>query len=387
MVPIAYNLRGLAVRRTSTIASALGIAMVVFVLAAALMLSEGIRRTLGKGGRPDNAIVLRKGSDAEMASGIDLEALKLIAAAPGVKRGEGGKPLLAGEVIVMVIGEKPAGGLSNVTVRGVPDGAAALRPELVVIEGRAPRPGTGEVMIGKRLRGRFKGFEVGRSFELRKNRPAQIVGVFAAAGSAYESEAWGSLDTMQSAFGREGYVSSIRVRLESPAAFDGFRTFVEQDKRLGLDALREPVFLEKQGEGSSVFFGMMGAVIAFFFSLGAMIGAMITMYAAVSDRQREIGVLRAIGFSRLGILGSFLLESVLLALLGGLVGTLGASLMGFVKISTMNFDSWSEVVFSLTPTPQILLTALVAAGGMGILGGFLPALRASRVSPTVAMRG
>lgn len=387
MIPIAYNLRGLAVRRTSTIASALGIGMVVFVLAAALMLSDGIKRTLGKGGRPDNAIVLRKGSDAEMASGIDLEALKLIAAAPGVRRGEHGRPLLAGEVIVMVIGEKGDGGLSNVTVRGVPDGAAALRPELVVREGRAPRPGTNEVMIGKRLRGRFKGFEVGRSFELRKNRPAQIVGVFSAGGSAYESEAWGSLDAIQSAFGREGYVSSIRVRLESAAAFDGFKTYVEQDKRLGLDALREPVFLEKQGEGTSVFFGMMGAVIAFFFSLGAMIGAMITMYAAVSDRQREIGVLRAIGFSRVGILGSFLLESVLLALLGGLVGIAGASLMGFVKISTMNFDSWSEVVFSLTPTPQILAVALIAAGGMGVLGGFLPALRASRVSPTVAMRG
>ena len=182
-------------------------------------------------------------------------------------------------------------------------------------------------------------------------------------------------------------MSSVRVRLESASAFDGFQTYAEQDKRLGMDVLREPTFAVKQSEGTAAFISIMGKVIAVFFSIGAMIGAMITMYAAVADRRREIGVLRALGFSRLGILGSFLFESTLLALLGGLIGLGGALLMGFVRISLMNFASWSEVVFSLTPTPQILLTALIAAGGMGIVGGFLPALRASRVAPTVAMRG
>jgi putative ABC transport system permease protein len=274
-----------------------------------------------------------------------------------------------------------------VQIRGVPDGVLAFRPEVRVVDGRAPRPGTSEVMIGRRLRGRFKSFELGHSFELRKNRPAQIVGVFESGGSSYESEVWADDDVLRRAFGRDGVVSTVRVRLESPAAFEGFKAYVEQDKRLGLDALREPAFYEKQSEATAKFFGLLGTVIAFFFSIGAMIGAMITMYASVADRRREIGVLRAIGFSRIGILAAFLLESTLLALAGGIVGTAASLALGWVRISTLNFQSWSELVFKLTPTPGILITAVVAAGAMGILGGFLPALRAARVSPTVAMRG
>jgi putative ABC transport system permease protein len=388
MIPVSYNLHGLVVRKTSTVASALGIAMVVFVLATALMLSAGIKRTVGRTGRADNAIVLRKGSDSEMPSAVELPSLKLVQAAPGIARDSDGRPLCAGEVVVVIIGQRADGsGLTNIQIRGVPDNARRLRPEVRLTAGREPRPGTSEVMLGQRLRGRYRGFELGGVIDLRRNRPASIVGVFEADGSAYESEVWGDVESIRSAFGREGVVSSVRVRLDSPSAFDGFKTYVEQDKRLGLEALREPRFFEKQSEDTAKFVTMMGTVIAIFFSIGAMIGAMITMYAAVADRQREIGVLRALGFSRLGILGCFLLEAALLALVGGVVGTGGALLMGFVRISMMNFGSWSEVVFSFAPTPGILLTALCAAAGMGILGGFLPAVRAARVSPTVAMRG
>jgi putative ABC transport system permease protein len=191
---------------------------------------------------------------------------------------------------------------------------------------------------------------------------------------------------LRAAYGREGIVSSVRVHLESPAAFDAFKIGVESEKRLGLQAMRETDFYERQSEGTSKFVGILGTLIAVFFSIGAMIGAMITMYAAVANRQREIGTLRALGFSRRSILGSFLIESVVLALIGGLVGTVASIGMGFVKFSMMNFSSWSEMVFIFDPTPNILGFAIGFAGMMGLVGGFFPAIRAARVSPVAAMR-
>jgi putative ABC transport system permease protein len=197
---------------------------------------------------------------------------------------------------------------------------------------------------------------------------------------------WVDRETLRAAFGREGIVSSVRVHLESPASFDAFKMGVESEKRLGLQAMRETDFFERQSEGTSKFVGILGTLIAVFFSIGAMIGAMITMYAAVANRQREIGTLRALGFSRRSILGSFLIESVVLALVGGLVGTAASIGMGFVKFSMMNFASWSEMVFIFDPTPGILGFAIGFAGLMGLVGGFFPAVRAARVSPVAAMR-
>jgi putative ABC transport system permease protein len=176
------------------------------------------------------------------------------------------------------------------------------------------------------------------------------------------------------------------VRLESPSKFDAFRAGVENDKRLGLQAVRETTFYEKQSEGVAIFIGVLGTIVSVFFAVGAMIGAMITMYAAVANRQREIGMLRAIGFSRTSILGSFVFESVLLAVLGGAVGAVAALGMGFVRFSMVNFASWSEIVFSFEPTPAVMGTALVAAGAMGLLGGLFPAVRAARTSPLKAIR-
>ena len=256
-----------------------------------------------------------------------------------------------------------------------------------IVEGRPARPGSDEVLVGKRIKGRFKGVDLGQSFDLRKNRPAQVVGVFEAGGSSYESEIWVDLDALRAAYAREGGVSSVRVRLASAASFDTFKAAMEGDKAYGYLTLRESDYFEKQSEGTSLFINAMGTLVSVFFAIGAMIGAMITMYAAVANRQREIGTLRALGFSRTSILVSFLLESVLLALLGGAVGA-GASLaMGLVKFSMMNFASWSEIVFAFEPTPRIILTAMAFAGTMGLLGGFFPAVRAARVSPIMAMRG
>jgi putative ABC transport system permease protein len=388
MVPIAYNVRSLAVRRTTTVATAFGIALVVFVLASSLMLGFGIQRTMGTSGRPDYAVVLRKGSDAELPSNIENRLVSLVLAAPGVARDSSGAPLGAGEVVIVIALDKVGtNGVSNLQVRGTTDASFNLRPEVKLTAGRKAQPGTDEVIVGQRMVGRFKGIELGQSFELKKNRKVNVVGVFEAGGSAFESEVWADIDTVRTSFGREGIVSSVTAKLEGQTKFDGFEATVENDKQLLLDAQREDLFYEKQSEGTRAFVMGMGITVAVLFSIGAMIGAMITMYAAVSQRKREVGTLRALGFSRLAILFSFLLESFLLALLGGAVGAACASAMSFVKFSMMNFASWSEIVFSFQPTPQILGFSVLAGGIMGVLGGFLPAIRASTTSPIEAMRG
>ncbi len=388
MIPLSYNVRSLMVRKTTTFASAFGIALVVFVFAAAWMLSQGIRKTLVSAGRADNAIVLRKGSDAELASSIEIKNVSLIAAAPGVKVDEAGTPLVSGEVVVVITQDKTGsdGQVSNVQVRGVSELAFRVRPEVHIVEGRAPKPGTDEVAVGKGLVGRFVGMQLGSTFELKKNRPVNVVGIFEADGTCFESEVWADVNTVRTAFGRDGLVSSVIVKLSSPTKFDGFRATMESDKQLGLEAIVETKYYEKQSQDTSLFVRVLGLIISGFFSLGAMIGAAITMHAAVAQRQREIGTLRALGFSRGSILASFLLESSVLAFAGGAVGIGAALCLSWYKISMLNFATWQEIVFTFDPTPSVLIGSLVFGAGMGVVGGFLPALRAARVSPVEAMR-
>ena len=390
MVPISYNVRSLLVRKTTTIATALGIGLVVFVFASAAMLSSGVTKTMVSAGRPDNAMVLRKGSDTEMASSIELGTMNLILAAPGVKRDTAGGALGSGEIVVVIAQDKmgaPDGQVSNVLVRGVSETALKVHPEVRVVEGRPPQPGTDEVMIGRGLVGRFAGMRIGDKFDLKKNRPVNVVGVFEAGGTSYESEVWANIDTARSSFGRDGLVNSVVVRLDSPSKFDAFRAGVENDKRLGLEASIETKYYEHQSEGTSQFVGILGGIISFFFAFGAIFGAIITMHAAVAQRQREIGTLRALGFSRGSILFSFLLEAVMLAFAGGVVGLLGALALGATKISMMNFQTWQEITFSFDPNPEVLVRSLLWGAVMGIVGGAWPAIRAARISPVQAMRG
>jgi putative ABC transport system permease protein len=387
MIPLRYTYRSLLVRKTTTFATAFGIALVVFVLAASLMMSAGVKKTLGASGREDVAIVLRKGSDAELGSGIEDPQVSLIRAMPGVKK-EDNVPIAVGEVVVVIALEKlGAEGVANVQIRGIGDVSKKLRSKATIVEGRAATPGSDEVVIGKGINGRFRGVKLGDSFELKRNRSVTVVGVFEDQGSSHESEIWIDVDTLRSTFGREGAVSSVRVLLEQPSSYDAFQLAVEQDKRLGLQAMRETKYFENQSQGTSLFIGVLGTVVAVCFSLGAIIGAVITMYASVANRQREIGTLRALGFSRFAILICFLTESVLLALLGGVLGATASLLMGSVEFSMINLSSWSEMTFKLDPVPQILGISVAAAGFMGVLGGFLPAIRASGVSPLAAMRG
>lgn len=387
MVPIQYNIRSLLVRKVTTAATAFGVALVVFVFAAALMLSEGVEQAMLTSGHPDNAIILRDGSDSELSSQVDKEHLGLFRERPEVARG-GGESVI-GEIVVVITAERvdSAGSISNVLLRGTPTDGIGFRPEVKIVAGRAPRPGTNDVIIGEGIAGKFKGMALGQTFELRRNRPLQVVGVFSADGSSYESEVWGDIDVVRTGLGRTAMVSSARVRLSSPTQFAAFKASLEADKRMGVDVMRETDYYRKQSQQTSQFMSGMGVTIAIMFSLAAMIGAAITMNGAVAHRTREIGTLRALGFSRPAILTSFVIESIFLAVLGGLIGSAFVLVLGLFSFSVMNFQTFSEIVIGFHATGGIIVGSITLSAVMGLIGGLLPAIRAARVSPVEAMRG
>jgi putative ABC transport system permease protein len=389
MIPLRYNIRSLVVRRATSVATLFGVALVVFVVAAAMMLTNGINKTLGLSGLPEHAIVIRKGSDAEMTSTIETNAIGMVLAAPGVKKDSAGKPVGGGEIVVVILGDKAdgSGGVSNVLVRGVAENVMALRTNASIVAGRAAKPGSDEVVVGQQIRGRFKGMDVGQQFELKKNRPVTVVGIFEDDGSSFESEVWADVETVRSSFGREGTVTSMTVTLDSPTKFDGFKAAVEQDKRLGLLVQREPTYYEKQSEMTSLLLKGLGVFISFFFIVAAIIGSFITMNTAVAHRKREIGTLRALGFSRKAVMLSFTLECIVLVLAGAAIGLVCAYFMSFVKFSVINFASWSEIVFKFNIDPGVVVWSLIWAGITGLLGGIIPAFLASRMKPIDALRG
>ncbi|MBC7976407.1 MAG: FtsX-like permease family protein, partial [Myxococcales bacterium] len=379
-----YNARSLFVRKVTTLATAFGITLVVCVFAAALMLGEGVNRALTTSGRADNVIILRKGSDAELSSAVGNDYLGLFRGPAQVSQAGG----VIGEIVVVITVDRADGsGVSNVLVRGTPSDGIAFRPEVKIISGRAPKPGTNEVIVGKAISGRFQGIALGGSFEMRRNRPLQVVGEFSADGTSYESEVWGDLDWIRSSLGREAVVSSVRVRLNSPSDFDAYRQIIETDKRFSMKVMREAEYYEKQSQQTSGFLKGLGLMVAILFSVAAMIGAAITMNGAVAHRTREIGTLRALGFSRLAILSSFLLEAIALSLIGDLVGSVLVLLLSLVSFPVMNFQTFSEIVIRFHATPAVFITALLFSAVMGIVGGLFPAIRASRISPVEAMRG
>jgi putative ABC transport system permease protein len=388
LIPLSYNVRSLFVRKATTVATAGGIALVVFVLASSLMLANGMKKAAATAGEANHAMVLRAGSDTEMASAIEVGHVGLILSAPGVKKDETGQPLGSGEIALVIALEKLGveGGVSNIQVRGVDKNVMKIRSQVTITEGRPAQPGAYEAIIGEKVRGRFKGAELGQEIELAKNRNVKVVGIFDAQDSTFESEIWVDVEIVRDAFKRQGYVCSVTAVLDSPSKFDAFAAAVEGDKRLGLEAMREPRYFEKQSQGTTLFIQFMGSIIAFFFSVGAMIGAMITMYGAVAQRGKEIGTLRALGFSRFAILTSFLFESCVLALFGAVVGALGALGTTFFSFSMMNAATWQEVSFGFEPSFEIFIGSMLAGGLMGVLGGFFPAIRAANTSPVDAMR-
>lgn len=388
MVPIQYNLRSMAVRRWTTIFTAIGIAAVVFVLGAAIMLGQGVTRAMTTSGDPRNAIVLRSGSDSELASGFDAAVVGLLRERPEVAPATAPAESVIGETVIVVTADlRGGGGSTNVTIRGTPPAGYAFRPQVKLASGRMPTPGTNEALVGSAIAGRFKNLGVGESFELRRNRPLKIVGVLSAGGSSYESEVWTDVDVLRTSLGREGSVSSVRVKLASSSGLASFKAAMESDKRQGIKVIGEREYYKKQGEGTAIVLGILVGVFAFLFAIAAMVGATITMNSAVANRTREIGTLRALGFSKLAILFSFVLEALMLALFGGLIGIVGCMLLQMATFPVMNFATFSEIVIRFKATPAVIIVSLVASLGMGLIGGLIPAIRAALVSPVEAMRG
>ena len=384
-VPLSYSWRNLKTRRLTTVLTAGGMALVVFVFTATLMLAEGLRQTLVSTGSPGNAIVLRKGSETEVQSGIDRTAASAMTTRPEIALGGDGQALAAKESVVLIaLPKKSTGKVSNVVIRGTQPASLALRPQVLLVSGRLPRPGTPEIMVGAAVAKGFSGAEIGQHLRFGK-REWPIVGIFDAGSTGFTSEIWGDADQLMPAFGRNAY-SIVLAGLREPGLFDAYKEAIEADPRLQAEVWRETRYYEKQSDMMRKFLTVLGVSLTLIFSLGAMIGAMITMYSSVAGRVAEIGTLRAIGFTRGAILTAFLMESTLLGLLGGLAGVGLAAGLSFLTFSTTNFQTFSELSFKFSLAPWIIGLSLGFAVFMGVVGGFLPAVRASRMNIVEALR-
>lgn len=384
-LPFSYTLRNLWTRKLTTALTAGGMALVVFVFAAVQMLDTGLRQTLIATGQPDNVHVTRRASGAEISSVVDRMQAAVVETQPEIAIGGNGLRLVSKEVVVLItLPKRDSGVATNVTTRGVGVAAFELRPQLRIAEGRTFRPGSAEVIVGSSIAQRFEGAAIGSLLRFG-GREWRVVGVFEAKGSAYDSEVWTDADQLLQSFRRNAW-SAVVARLADPAALQAMKKRLENDPRLTLDVKAEREFFEDQSKALSNFISYLGLTLSVIFSVGAMIGAMITMYAAVANRTGEIGTLRALGFRRTSILATFLLEAVLLGIVGGIAGLMLASLMQFIHISTLNWQSFSELAFSFTLTPRIIVTSMLFAVLMGVVGGFLPAVRAARLSIVDALR-
>ena len=384
-IPLSYNIRNLWTRRLTTTLTVSGMALVVFVFAAILMLANGLQQTLVETGSYDNVIVLRKGANTEVVSGVGRGQASILETLPEIAIGAQGQRLFAKELVVLInLTKKGSMTPTNVTVRGIDASSLPLRPQVKLVEGRLPRWGATEVMVGSSLVRRFSG--AGLNDTLRyATRDWRIVGVFDAGSTGFSSEVWGDVEQLMQAFRRPGY-SSVTFRLRDPAEFPQVKSRIESDPRLTLEAKRENRYYAEQSEMMAKFLRILGLSLTIIFSLGAVIGAMVTMYSAVANRTAEIGTLRALGFRRRSILIAFLLESLFLGLVGGVVGLFFASFMQLITISTVNFQTFSELAFNFSLTPDIVYRGLAFALVMGFVGGILPAIRASRMKIVDALR-
>ena len=384
-IPFSYIARNLYARKLTTILTAAGMALVVYVFTTVLMLSAGLRETLVATGQPDNVLVIRRGAQTEIQSGIDRGSAAIVETLPQIATGGDGVKLVSKEPVVLItLPRRETGAPSNVVIRGVTPAGLTLRPQAQIVEGRMFRPGTSEIIAGRAIADGFRGASLGETLRFAQ-RDWTVVGVFDAGRTGFNSEIWGDAEQMLQSFRRLGF-SAMVFRLADPGSFDVVKKEIEGDQRLTLEVKRETQFYADQSEVMAKFISYLGTTISVIFSIGAIIGAMITMYASVASRTAEIGTLRALGFSRAAILVAFLVEALLLGLVGGLIGLFAASFMQMVPISTSNFQTFSEIAFSFTLTPEIVAASLGFALLMGFVGGFLPAARAARLKIVDALR-
>ncbi len=380
----SYVVGNLVARKGTTLLTTAGMALVVFVFATVLMMAEGLRHTLGSTGSRANVVIIRQGAQTEVQSTVERAQANLLASLPGLATSPAGEPLISREVLVLVNLPKNDNTLANVVVRGTTANGLAMRPQVNLLAGRMFRLGTSEIVVGSGVAKGHNTTRIGSTLHFGL-RDWTVVGVFAGGNSGFDSEIWGDSEQMMQAFRRQAF-SSVVLRLRDSSSFTTFARALAADQRLKIDSKRETVFYADQSAKLARFITILGRTITLIFSIGAIIGAMITMYSSVSSRTREIGTLRALGFRRRNILSAFLQEAVLLGLGAGLGGLAAASFMQLLEISTTNFQTFSEVVFRLILTPAIAAQALAFAVFMGVLGGVLPAFRAARLEIVDALR-
>jgi len=383
-IPLSYSYRNLLARRLTTLLTAGGMGLVVFVFAAALMLTEGLRQTLVATGSYDNAVILRAGSETEVQSAVDRTQAGIISSQPEVAAGTEG-PLVASEAIVLInLPKRGTGRPANIMIRGVQPPSFALRREVKLAAGRWFKPGSNELVAGIQVARRFEGAGLGETLRFAM-RTWRIVGIMDAGNTGFSSEIWGDVEQLLQAFRRPAF-SSIIMRLRDPMAFPELKARLEADPRLPMQVRREVEFYEAQSKRLADFIRILGMVLTGIFGLGAVLGAMVTMYAQVGARIGEIGTMRALGFPRRDILIAFLVEAALLGVAGWAIGLIPASLLNFYTLSTLNWSSFAELTFRFTLTPKIILESLIFGVGMGFLGGLLPSLKAARLPLIEALR-
>jgi len=383
-LPLKYNFRNITVRKSSTLATAFTIGLTVGVFLMVMSLAHGIDLTLSTSGEPLNLIVLREGSTAELNSDVSRENLNDLMYLDGIER-EGDKPLVSPELMTLIYkARKGATQGSNVVVRGVGPMSNKLRSGFKVISGRMFQPGPAEAVVSKRISERFQGFDVGDKFRIQAT-DYTVVGLFDAGGKAFESEIWVDINSLQSATKRDSFVS-VLMRVKDEAAMSALTKRITDDQRLHLNALPERKFYEDQQGTASGFLKALAIFIGFIMAVGAAFAGMNTMYAAVARRTKEIGTLRVLGFSRLSILTAFVLESVVIAVIGVGIGILLALPLNFVSTGTSNFTNFSELAFNFRVTPDLMGYALIFGVVIGFLGSLLPSIRASRYKIVDALR-
>jgi len=384
-IPLSYNIRNLRLRIGATMMTALGIALTVAVAVFIMALLAGLKKAFVSSGDPLNVLVLRKGSQAELQSGVDRESYSTIRYLPGVAKDKSGEPLASGEVVVViVIPRQDNTGETNVTVRGMSPTGFELRPNIKLVQGRWFNAGQREIVVSQSIGKRFRNAAVGDELFFGKGK-WKVVGVFDAGETAASSELWADVNQMASDFDRNAAFSSVLVHATDPVAAQSLKNRMNDDQRLRLDAFMEPdYYAEQTKSGAPIQF--VGTIVAIVMAVGSCFAAMNTMYAAVAYRSREIATLRILGFSRPSIITSFVVESILLALLGAALGLILMMPFNGLTTGTGNQLTFSETVFSVRITLGVMITAILFAVTMGLFGGIAPAWHASRREILAALR-
>lgn len=384
MIPLKYNIGNLTARRVSTLMTILGIGVVIAVMISMMALQNGVHSAVVSSGSKDNLMVMREGAAAELSSWVTKDAFRIIRAMPGIAKDNNGSPMISGElVIIFKIPKKDDPKGSNVLVRGVTPMAFTMRPYVQLIEGRMFRPGLNEVIVARRIRDRFVNTGLGDTFQFGSQK-YNVVGVFDAKGTAFDSEMWCDADFLGQARKREAY-SSVIVRPVDRSAFESIEAGIKNDNRLKLDVKSEYKYYDDQTSGLAGIV-ILVAIVTFFMTIGAILGTMNTMFSAIASRGRELATMRALGFKRRTILLSVIIESAFISLLGGIAGLLLALPVNAISTGTTNFETFSEVAFNFRVDARVAITGIVIALIAGIIGGALPALSAARMPITKALR-